>query len=185
MGVTDERASRDTFLAVARVLRPRGRKGEVVAEVLTDFPERFRSLRQAFLECPGSDPVPAEIIASWWHQGRLIVQFAGVDSISQAERLRDRLLLVPRHQRVALRQHQYYCWELIGCRVISRSGGELVGEVVGVESTAGADLLRVARSGPASGEVLVPLAQEICPEIDVRARRIVIEPPEGLLDLND
>lgn len=180
------RPCEDGWLAIARVLRPRGRKGEVVAEVLTDFPERFAAMRRAYLEVPGARPEPVEIATSWWHRGTLILQFSGVNSIGEAERLRGRLVMIPRSERARLGQNQYYLWELVGCTVVRR-GGELVGTVVGIELTGGVDLLRVRADGlpRSANDVLIPLAEEICIGIDVAVRRIVIEPPEGLLDLNE
>jgi 16S rRNA processing protein RimM len=162
----------------------------MVAEVLTDAPGRFDDLRRVFIENPGGDPQPAVLADVWWHQGRLILRLAGVDSIDQADALRGRLVLVPRQERAALGRHRYYVSEIIGCVVLDRRGS-LIGEVVGVEPTGGVDLLKVRRAAQAdaksdeSDEVLIPLAQEICSEIDVEARRIVIEPPEGLLEAND
>jgi 16S rRNA processing protein RimM len=180
-----DRPGDDEWLAIARVLRPRGRKGEVAAEVLTDFPERFATLRQAYLEVPGAKPELAEIAACWWHRGKLILHFSRVDSIGEAERLRGRLVLIARGERARLGRNQYYLWELVGCAV-ERRGGEAVGTVIGIEPTGGVDLLRVKASDAPQGaqELLIPLAEEICIGIDVAARRIVVEPPEGLLDLN-
>ncbi|HEV2424821.1 MAG TPA: ribosome maturation factor RimM [Terriglobia bacterium] len=180
-----EKAGDDQWLAVARVLRPRGRKGEVTAEVLTDFPERFAAMRRVYVEASGGQPEPAEIAASWWHQGTLILHFAGVDSIREAERLRGLMVMIPREERAQLGRNQYYVWELVGCAVV-RQGGDPVGTVIGVEPTGGVDLLRVRGQGVSRSaqDVLIPLAEEICTRIDVIARRIVIEPPEGLLDLN-
>jgi 16S rRNA processing protein RimM len=176
----------DEWLAIARVIRPRGRKGEVVVEVLTDFPERFAALRRAHLDTPGGTPELIEIAASWWHQDALVLHFAGVDSIAEAERLRGRVVLVPRDERTRLGPNRYYLWELIGCAVVRRSG-EPVGTVTGVEPTGGVDLLKVTAEGASSDseDLLIPLAEEICTAIDAAARRIVIEPPEGLLDLNE
>ncbi len=175
----------DEWLAIARVLRPRGRKGEVAAEVLTDFPERFATPRQVHLEVPGGSPEPVEIAGSWWHQGTLILHFAGVDSITGAERLRARVVLIPRGERARLGRNQFYLWELTGCAVVRRDG-EPVGTVTGIEPTGGVDLLKVRAEGASTDaeDLLIPLAEEICIGIDVAARRIVIEPPEGLLDLN-
>ena len=176
----------DEWLAIARVVRPRGRKGEVVVEVLTDFPQRFATLRRAHLDVPGGAPEPVEIAASWWHQDALVLLFAGVHSIAEAERLRGRVVLVPRGERTRLGPNQYYVWELIGCAVVRRSG-EPVGTVSGIEPTGGVDLLRIRAEGdsPEGQDLLIPLAEEICTAIDVAARRIVIEPPEGLLELNE
>jgi 16S rRNA processing protein RimM len=176
----------DEWLAIARVLRSRGRKGEVVVQVLTDFPERFATLRRAHLETPGGSPELVEIAASWWHQEALVLHFAGVDSIEEAERLRGRALVVRRDERARLGPNQYYLWDLIGCAVMLRSG-EPVGTVTGIEPTGGVDLLKVRAEGASSGgqDLLIPLAEEICTAIDLPGRRIVIEPPEGLLELNE
>ena len=160
----------------------------MVADVLTDFPERFATTQRAFLENPETGPQPVEIAEAWWHEGRLILRFAGVDSISQAERLRGRLLMIPQRERVALGENQYYVWELIGCAVFCRGSRQPLGEVTGVEPTGAVELLKVRPSGSEGAqpdELLIPFAQEICPEIDVGGRRIVIDPPEGLLDLNE
>ena len=173
------------WLAIARIVRPRGRKGEVVAEVLTDFPERFSALRSVYLETSGALPEVVQIADSWWHRDALVLRFAGVDSISQAETLRGRLVVIPRTERAKLGDHQYFLWELVGCAVLRRDG-QLVGTVTAVEPTGGVDLLKVTPEGGDQNteDLLIPLAEEICTVIDLAARRIVIEPPEGLLDLN-
>ena len=185
----NEKTGHEGWVAVARIRRSRGRIGEVVADVLTDFPGRFAELKRAFIEeSPGAIPVSVQIARCWWHKDELVLHFAGVDSISEAGKLRGRLLFVPRGERVTLGDHQYYLADLVGCEVFSRRGGQPLGSVTGIESTGGADLLQVERASPAgapSREFLIPFAQEICPEIDVSARRIMVEPPEGLLELND
>lgn len=175
----------DLWLAIARILRPRGRRGEVVAEVLTDFPDRFDTLKRAFLEAPAGPPQPIDIAEVWWHGERLILRFEGTESIDQARQLQGRLLLVPGEERVKLGADQYYVSDLIGCEVLSSE--RRIGEVIRVEPTGGADLLCVqpVEGAKNSGEILIPFAQEICPEVDVAARRIVIVPPDGLLALND
>ena len=171
------------FLAVARIVRPQGRRGEVVAEILTDFPQRFAELRRAFLEKPGSQPEPVPVEKVWPHQGRVVLKFLGVDSIDQANQLRGVHVLIPREERMPLPAHHYYVWELKGCRVVAERQGASseVGTVMEVEPTGGVDLLHVATP---RGEVLIPLAQDICRHIDIEARIIVIDAPEDLLDLN-
>ncbi len=182
------------FLAVARIVRPQGRRGEVAAEILTDFLSRFEGLRRAYLENRGGPPEPVGLEKAWLHKGRIILKFAAVDSIEAAERLRGRHVLVPREDRVPLPEHHYYLWELTGCRVICEHDGALVnfGTVTEVERTGGpplggsepqcgVDLLHVST---ARGEVLIPLAQDICTRIDPEAKEIVVEPPEDLLELN-
>ena len=172
------------FLAIARILRPQGRKGEVAAEILTDFPARFQHLESAFLDVPGPAPKPVTVEHGWLHKGRIILKFSGVDSIEAAARLRGLQVLVPWEQRVPLPPHSYYRCELHGCRVIWERQGREIGTVEEVEPTGGVDVLHVRR-GNGKSEVLIPLAQEICTRIDPAARTIVIDPPEDLLDLND
>ncbi len=171
------------YVAVARIVRPQGRQGEVTAEILTDFPERFTSMRAAFLEQPGRPPAAVQVENAWPHKGRIILKFAGVDSITHAEGLRGRHVLVRRADRVPVGANRYYFQDLEGCRVAVEREGRLieVGKVTGVEPTGGVDLLRVETP---QGEVLVPLAQDICKRIDTDSKTIVIDPPEDLLDLN-
>jgi 16S rRNA processing protein RimM len=90
------------FLAVARIVRPQGRRGEVAAEILTDFPERLARLRRAFLENPGKTPEAFLLEEVWPHKGRIILKFAGIDSLSQAEALRGRMVLIPREEKSPL-----------------------------------------------------------------------------------
>ncbi len=172
------------FLAIAQILRPQGRKGEVAAEILTDFPERFCGLQSALLESSGQAPRPIEVERSWPHKGRIILKFSGVDTIEGASRLRGLQVLIPWEQRTSLPAHHYYLCELQGCRVVWERQGREIGTVVEVEATGGVDILHVQPPGE-KAEVLIPLAQEICTQIDVGARRIVIDPPEDLLELND
>jgi len=171
------------FLTIARVIRPQGRRGEVAAEILTDFPARFEKLRSAFLEAPGETPRPVTVESAWRHKGRVILKFRGIDSIEHASRLRGSHLVIPREERAPLPAHHYYLWELPGCRVVEKHEGQEIGTVTDVELTKGVALLHVARR-EGKGEVLIPLAQEICTRIDPESHTIVIDPPEDLLELN-
>jgi len=171
------------FLAIARILRPQGRRGEVAAEIITDFTARFEHLRGAFLEAPGQAPRHITVEHAWPHKGRVILKLSGIDSIEAASRLRGLHLLIPWEERTPLPPHHYYLWELRGCRVIWERQGKEIGTVSEVEPTAGAALLHVGRQG-GRGEVLIPLAQEICTRIDTASKIIVIDPPEDLLELN-
>jgi 16S rRNA processing protein RimM len=112
------------------------------------------------------------------------LKFFGVDSIAQAEGLRGAQVLIPRTERTPLGPHQYYLWELEGCRVVIERDGPRreIGTVTGVELTGGVDLLHVAAAGR---EVLIPLAQDICKQIDPETKTILIDPPDDLLELNE
>ena len=194
-------ASDPGFLAIARLIKPQGRRGEMAAEILTDVPGRFDKLRSAFLEQPGGQPSSVNLENAWLHKGRVILKLAGIDSIDEADRLRGRHILVPRNERAALAAHQYYLWELEGCRVVRDLDGVTmeIGIVTEVEPTEGVPLLHVVpikapaketgnrdareKAGPRD-ELLIPLAQAICGRIDIGAKLIVIDPPEDLLELN-
>ena len=179
-------------VTVARILRPHGRRGEVAAEILTDFPEHLTRLVSAQLwdARPGvaaKPPRQAAIRSCWLSQsrgGQAIFHFEGSDSISDAEKLVGLEVRIPLAERLPLPAGRYYVTDLIGCEVWEKDGG-LLGRVRDVEFTgedaAGTPLLAV---DSAQREVLVPLAEEICVKIDVAAQRIDVVLPEGLRELN-
>ena len=172
-------------LTLAMLLRPHGRRGEVAAEILTDFPERLTKLKQVWL-WDGRAALPAreaEVRHCWLSPGRggqAIFHFAGVESINEAEKLRGLQVQVPMEQRTALPVGSYYISELTGCEVWEAGEKEKLGVVRGVQTT-GTPVLEVDTP---EGEVLIPMAAEICTRIDVAARRIEVALPEGLRDLN-
>lgn len=190
---------------MARILRARGNKGEVAAEILTDFPERLAKLQEVFLGAPQGNAEPRGVaLKSCWlsqnHRGQIVFHFEGVNSISEAERLRASEVLLPLEQRVVLPTAQYFVSDLIGCSVFETPANlpgvasspcslaeapALLGTVRDVqfpgEEMPGTPLLEVDTS---QGELLIPLAQDICTKIDPPARRIDVVLPEGLRDLN-
>ncbi|MBI4165167.1 MAG: 16S rRNA processing protein RimM [Acidobacteria bacterium] len=178
-----QRENASEYVAVARITRPQGRRGEVAAEILSDFPERLLGLKTVFLRDSGGKPEAMQVEDAWPHKGRIILKFSSVDSIDDAERLRGREVLIPRSERAPLGEHQYWVSDLEGCRVLVERDGTTteVGRVVGVDAAGGAEVLRVES---AQGEVLIPLAQEICTRIDTESKVIWIDPPEDLLKLN-
>ncbi|MGH9444386.1 MAG: ribosome maturation factor RimM [Terriglobia bacterium] len=173
------------FLAIARIVRPWGRHGEVAVEVMTDFPERFTEPVGVYLESANHHPEPVRMENAWEHKGRMVLKLAGVDSIEAAGRLRGRHLLIASADRAVLPENSYYWPDLVGCRVVrgSPESSSEIGIVTEVEPTGGVALLHVAR--PNEAEALVPLAQAICKQIDIQAKKIVIDPPGGLLALNN
>lgn len=174
-------------VTVARILRPHGRRGEVACEILTDFPERLTKLRSAELWNGESARSHIGVRSCWLSQsrgGQAIFHFEGSESISDAEKLVGLEVQISLAQRMELPFGSYYITDLIGCEV--RDGkGAFIGSVRDVQFTgeniAGTPNL-VLDSAP--GELLIPLAQEICTSINVDARRIEVTLPEGLLDLN-
>lgn len=181
------------FVAIARVVRPQGRRGEVLCQITTDFPDRFQKLDRIFLgtqdglDGSESEPRLYPLERAWPHKGRMVLKLAGIDSISQAESLRGLLALVPFEERLPLAENTYYLPDLEGCRVMKGPVESRIeiGIVTAVEPTGGVPILRVERARPERDEVLIPFAQEICRVIDTAAKIIVIDPPEDLLELNE
>ena len=254
---------------LARIRRPQGRKGEVFADLLTDFPERFAERKRLWLlaelssakpgpvsghdfsravnatdstgaleaaeklgvsgetggklpsaakaipdsiglarglkppspsasrfsaaclapekpaRSPASNsPYEVELINHWPHKGGIVLHFAGVDSISEAETLKGLIVAIPRSERAALAEDEVYIGDLIGCALADVAGAEpvVVGEIEGVNRTAGPVALLVVRG--AAGEVLVPFAKSYLRKIDLQAKRVEMALPEGLVDLN-
>jgi 16S rRNA processing protein RimM len=179
-----ETLAQDTrFLTIARIAKPQGRHGEVAAEILSDFAARFEGLKVALLEVPGQAPRPVSVERAWPHKGRVVLKFQGVDSIDSASLLRGLHVMIPWEERAPLAPHEYYLSDLEGCRVVWERQAQEIGTVTEVEPTGGVDVLHVARPD-GKGEVLIPLAQEICTRIDPENKIIVIDPPEDLLELN-
>ena len=165
---------------VGVVARAHGRRGEVVVRPETDFPEeRFRAGGTLFVERAG-EPAEARIRAARFHRGRPVVAFDGVETMGAAEGLRGAELRIPEAALRPLPADTWYEHELAGCAVRTVGGVE-VGTVGGVEGPAGAKRLLVRREGV---EVDVPLVAGICVSIDAGAGSIVIDPPDGLLDVN-
>lgn len=189
------------FVTIARILRSRGNKGEVAAELLTDFPERLKTFKEVFLSDGKVAPRTAGLKSFWVdrnHPGFGVFHFEGVSSINDAEKLRGYGIQIPIEQRVELPAGNYFVTDLIGCSAFElpsvapavssapsapSRAPSLLGSVRDVffpgESQPGTPLLAVDTS---SGELLIPLAEDICKKIDVAARRIEVLLPEGLRD---
>jgi 16S rRNA processing protein RimM len=170
----------EELISVARIVRPHGRHGEVVADLLTDFPERFEQLDATLIRRPDGNLITLEIERSRLSAGRIVLKFSGVDSIDDAEQLRHALLQVTREQLIPLPEDSYYDFQLIGCQVTTCDGKRL-GSVSEIQRYGAAPLLVVVDEE--KGERLIPLTRNICLEIDIAGKRILVEPPEGLLDL--
>lgn len=191
------------WVVLARILRPQGRKGEVLADLLTDFPERFRERPRVWLvpegfstapaDAPG-EPVEATVVSHWLpvgrNVGRIVLHFAGVDTIEKAEKLAGQEVVVPLSERVRLTEGAYVS-DLADCTVYDRDVP--LGRVSEVQFPTTADgsrrlddaapLLTVAT--PTGGEVLVPFAKAYLLELDLAGKAIRMALPEGLVDLNE
>jgi len=166
------------YLTIARIRKVQGRRGEVAAEILTDFPERFQPGAEILLS-DGSLSESFHLEGVWFHKGLAILKFRGIENISAAETLVGRDIRIPLSDRKPLEPGQIYLSDLIGCEVFEN--GVSLGKVEGLEDHGAAPLLQVRTT---QGELLIPFAEEICRTIDLEKRQIHVRLPEGLKDLN-
>ncbi|PYQ14567.1 MAG: 16S rRNA processing protein RimM [Acidobacteria bacterium] len=170
--------SRERFadmITIGRIIRPQGRKGEVLVEPLSDQPDRFPSLSRAFLPGPDGAARPVQVRDAWPHKGRFVLKLEGVDSIDEADDLRGLDLRIPEGDVSTLPPGSYYHHQLRGLRVEDPAGREL-GRVADVMETGGEAAVLVVR-GP-NGETLVPLAYAFVREVDLAGGRAVVLVPE-------
>jgi 16S rRNA processing protein RimM len=191
------------WITLARLLRPRGNKGELAALILTDFPDRLTRLREVHLSDGKGQPRPAVVKRCWLsqnHKGQAVFHFAGCDSINDAEKFRGLDVQIPFDQRVKLPENSYFIEDLKGCSVFENPAKQsalvsdacsdatvpaLLGVIRDVETpgegVSGTPMLVVDTP---SGELLIPLAVDICTRIDTYARRVEVSLPDGLRELN-
>ena len=186
--MTTQQSPRPDRATVARILRPHGRHGEVASEILTDFPERLTRLKSVELWNEKTATAKRVAIRKCWlshsRGGQAIFLFENSDSISDAEKLVGLEVQIPLAERLPLPNATYYVTDLIGCEVCEKNG-VTVGLVRDVQFTGeGAAKNPILVVDSTRGELLIPLAQEICESVDVKARRIEVVLPEGLRDLN-
>ena len=167
------------LVLIARAVKTHGLKGEVVAELLTDFPERFEDLNEVVLVSPGGEQRTGSIEDFWFQKDRVVLKLGGYDDVDAAKELIGYQFAVPESDRVQLEDDEFYDWELEGCSV--KVGDESIGQVRSVMKTGGTEILVI--SDESGNERLVPLAAPIVVKIDPVAKTIVVDPPEGLLDL--
>jgi 16S rRNA processing protein RimM len=171
-------------VAVGRVLRPHGLRGEVVVKVLSDVPGRFQQgsrLTAVRAGEPPLAPLPLIVAASRPHKGGALVRFEGFEDRDRAEELRGLDLEVPRAEVPKAPSGTYYQFELLGCRCLA--DGEELGRVVEVVEDGGGVMLIV--EGIVEGErrrVPVPFVRAFLRQVDVAAGRIDLELPPGLLE---
>ena len=170
----------DDLVAVARAIKTRGIHGEVVAELLTDFPERFEGLENLIAVGRDGRRTRLSLEDHWFHGGRIVLKFAGYDSIEAASALVGCEFAVPEAERVDLEEDEFYDWELAGC-LVETIEGEQLGVVREVMRTGGVELL-VVENEATGREYLIPLAESICVRVDVEGKLIRVDPPEGLLE---
>jgi 16S rRNA processing protein RimM len=187
------------WIVLAQLLRPQGRKGEVLAELLTDFPDRFDACPRVFLaehQFAGTeDQARAAIVTSYWlpvgkNAGRIVLGFEGIDSISKAETLQGLELIVPAEERLELDEDAEYITDLVGCAV--HDGQTRIGLVEGVDFPTTPDgARRLEDAAPLltvvtddGFEVLIPYVKAYLVSVAVEEKRIEMRLPEGLVELN-
>ena len=172
-------AGSSELVTIARAVRPRGLKGEIVAELLTDFPDRFEDVEELVLVSPKGERTTKRLEDYWFQNDRVVLKVAGYDDVEAAKELVGVEFAVPESERVPLPADHYYDWELEGCTV--KVGAESIGTVKSVLKTGGTEILVV--SDESNKERLIPFADSIVVKVDAAQKTIVVDPPEGLLDL--
>jgi 16S rRNA processing protein RimM len=167
--------SHSEWVTVAVLGKTRGNRGELTALPLSTRLERYQELKDVYLFGSGER---FEVESTWFHQGTLIFKFRGVDTISDAKRLSGAEVRVPFHERTRLESGEFFESDLIGCEVVDRQTGESYGRVTALLDSGGPGLLEL------DSGLLIPFARSICVEIDPASKRIAVELPEGLKDLN-
>ena len=167
-------------MALERLTRARGIRGEISADGFGSDPERFDGVEKVYLFGPDETVrSTVEIEEVWEHHGFLVFKFRGIDTRTDAEKLQGWEVRIPKEQRRPLPEGEYFHSDLVGCEVVERDG-RIVGRVTGWRDFGGPGLLAVEYEG---SELLIPFAKAICTEIDLEARRITVDLPEGLTDL--
>lgn len=193
---TEERSE---WVVLAHILRPQGRKGELLSELHTDFPERFETHSRVYLApvdfWGGKQSARETDVTSFWlptgkNQGRIVLKFAGIDSISEAEMLVGQDVIIPQEERIALDKDANYISDLVGCSVVD--GGVAVGVVADVQFPTSADgSRRLSESAPLlvvlspdGDEYLIPFVKDFLIWIDAAEKTLEMALPAGLLDIN-
>lgn len=167
----------DALVAIARVSKPRGLKGEMVASILTDFPDRFASVEAVTAVFADGTSERFRLERHWFQKGRVVLKLAGLDRVEDAERFREADICINESEAVDLESDEYFDWELEGCS-IETIDGETIGKVTSIMRTGGTEILVVQ----GEKEYLIPFAEVICIKVDVENKVIKVDIPEGLLE---
>lgn len=168
----------EELVAVAKIVKSRGIRGELSADVLTDFPERFDDLETVVALLPDGERRELKIENFWFQKDRIIFKFDGLNSIETAETLRGAEICIPESKAVTLETGEFFDWQLESCEVETVEGAKL-GRVRELMRTGGTEILVVAG---AEKEYLIPFAESICVDVDIENKQIKIDAPEGLLE---
>jgi len=172
------------FIVIAQIVRPQGRRGEVLAEILTDFPEKFAERSQLWLGRENdAERREYTVVSHWFHKGKVVLKFDGVESISDAEVLKGFLIHVPREKRAELAGGAIYVGDLVGSLLLDVSGDpHEIGKIEDVRRGVGAaPLLVVHEHGQ---EYEIPFAEEYLVRFDAVRKILEMKLPAGLLEVN-
>jgi 16S rRNA processing protein RimM len=177
---------------LARIRKVQGRKGEVLAEILTDFPEKFEERKRVWLLASagqaGKSARAVELRSHWLNKGQaggVVLHFAGVDSINDAEGLRGLVVAIPYSERAPLSEDEVYVGDLIGCQLVDVAAGpgRTVGVIEDVDREAGPVALLVVAGAASGEEILVPFAKAYLRRVDLEGKRVEMALPEGLVEV--
>jgi len=169
------RLSEPEYVTIGHILAPWGIKGKLKVEIVTDFPQRFTPSSKIYIY-----QQPMSIDSTEWRKGKAIIKLSTIDSIEDAQRLRGQPIEIHHSQLQPLPEGQYYHFQLIGLEV-ETSQGEILGNITEILTAESNDIYVVSGN---RGEILIPAIEDIVKSIDLNKGRIVIEPIEGLLSLN-
>ena len=169
------------YISIARLVKSRGNRGELICEDLSDDPDRFREGARVLVRDSSGQRKEYSLENAWRHKGRLILKFQGVDTISDAEALRGCDVQLTEDEIGPPPEDAHYYRDLIGCRVVDAETGRGIGEVDDILEPGGALLLQVGSQGR---EVLIPFVRDICVAIETEKKMIRVRMPEGLEELN-
>jgi 16S rRNA processing protein RimM len=167
------------FITIAKVIKVQGRVGEVLTELFTDFPEKFEERRSLFAWLPSGERRELKLEDHWPHKGGMVLKFEGVDSIEDAERLKAAEIQIPAEDRTKLEDGSVYVSDLLECSVIV--DGREIGRVKDVDFGAGEAPLLVIKGNK---EYLIPFVEAFVKEQDLKGKRIEMQLPEGMLELD-
>jgi 16S rRNA processing protein RimM len=184
-----EESGNAAFITIARIARVQGRVGEVAAELYTDFPERFEQRRTLYAWNTGSNQRRELHLEDFWpHKGGMVFKFEGVDSIEEAEKLLRFEIQIPAEERAELEDGAFFVSDLLGCLVVEVSRAEAgkagnIGTVVDVNFGAGTAPLLIVND-ESGKEFMIPFVESFTKKLDLKAKRIEMQLPEGMLELD-
>ncbi|MGA1875466.1 MAG: ribosome maturation factor RimM [bacterium] len=170
-----------SLVHIGKIINTHGTRGEVKVYPLTDFPERYRSLKEVFLTTTAPESESLVIDKVRFQKGLIILKLRGYNTIDEAERLKGCAIGIPEDQVWPLGEDEYYYFQIIGLKVYTEAG-LFLGTVESIFPTGSNDVYVVKKDRK---EYLIPATKEVIREINLEAKRIIIHPREGLLDFFD